>query len=333
VGEGDFDRWCALRGASGGYDFRNGSHFGGSAIDINAASSPYTATRTFKGGQAGAPIFGGEDFVKGPSKSQSNKQLGPITREVLTRLVWRPAVEAYDHAMVFVFGDGKTADVSQYRSDNPSESHVEMDNRFQTVSGALMQYFGMAYDLRSKTPKSLIGSDVHAPVSLDEFKKRFLLLWDEDPAEPDSFQKLHPSWAGPMKSGQDAFLAAFYQQIVNDHEALRPAMVHGTLAFDGDDGDPDPSTPKLINPSKVVLSAGGTRDPCYGFLDIRSEIVVSLCDIADIRWGGCMFGAGSNGDMMHFDLGYKKYPDLQDDPNPDNLWYVKNSSDPPIGKK
>jgi hypothetical protein len=333
ISESAFDQWCGLRAASGGYDFRNGSHFGGSAIDINAASSPYTATRTFKGATAAEGIFGGEDFTKKTYKSPSGKQLGPITLEVLTRLVWRPAVQAYDHAMAFALGDGRTADVSHYQTDNPGESHQEMDSRFQNVSGALIQYFGFAYNLRSKTPKSLGDKEVHEPVPLEEFKQRCLSAWNDEPDEPESFQKHHPSWAGPMKSGQDAFLEGLYKQVVADHEALCLAMVHGTLLFDGDEGDPDPSNAKLIKPSKAVLPKGGSRDPCYGFIDIRSDIVVALCDVTQIRWGGCMFGTSFNGDMMHFDLGYKKWPDLQDDPNPEHLWYVKSDKEPAVGKK
>jgi len=48
------------------------------------------------------------------------------------------------------------------------------------------------------------------------------------------------------------------------------------------------------------------RDPAKGFLTIRKEVVEALRAQPNMRWGGTDFGAGANGDIMHFDLG-KKY--------------------------
>src|SRR5262249_60655411 len=57
------------------------------------------------------------------------------------------------------------------------------------------------------------------------------------------------------------------------------------------------------NPSPTPVR---TRNPARGFMNIRSEIVVALCD-QGLRWGACDFGvspdeSSQNIDMMHFDL-------------------------------
>ena len=43
-------------------------------------------------------------------------------------------------------------------------------------------------------------------------------------------------------------------------------------------------------------------NPVRGFLSLRREVVVTLCDVGRLRWGAGDFGAES-GDMMHFDQG------------------------------
>jgi hypothetical protein len=59
-------------------------------------------------------------------------------------------------------------------------------------------------------------------------------------------------------------------------------------------------------PFDVKGGAAKGRDPAKGFLTIRKEVVEALRAQPNMRWGGTDFGAGANGDIMHFDLG-KKY--------------------------
>ena len=80
-------------------------------------------------------------------------------------------------------------------------------------------------------------------------------------------------------SGVDAF-RAWHAQILRDYELLRLPLVFG---------DPTPS-PRM------------TRNPVNGFMDLRRELVVAMCDsaIADLIWGACDLGINESGDMMHF---------------------------------
>lgn len=45
---------------------------------------------------------------------------------------------------------------------------------------------------------------------------------------------------------------------------------------------------------------GETRNPANGFMNLREHVVVALCDVGGLRWGG-MFGKHESGDWMHFD--------------------------------
>jgi len=96
-----------------------------------------------------------------------------------------------------------------------------------------------------------------------------------------------------------------YEEIEVDYEAVRWVMVNGGI--------------KKTSEDKNVLQ-NSTRDPCWGFLNIRKEIVVILMkhinqSLADIdkqkgRWGACDFFSKKNnvdGDMMHFDLGVSSF--------------------------
>lgn len=44
-----------------------------------------------------------------------------------------------------------------------------------------------------------------------------------------------------------------------------------------------------------------TRNPARGLMDLRRAVVVALCDVGGMRWGGCDFGPSSSADLMHFD--------------------------------
>jgi hypothetical protein len=72
-----------------------------------------------------------------------------------------------------------------------------------------------------------------------------------------------------------------YYTVLRDYERVRVPMVFG-------------------HPS---ARPGATRNPAAGFLDLRKEMVVAMCDVARLRWGACDFG-DTSGDIMHFDLGH-----------------------------
>ena len=68
-------------------------------------------------------------------------------------------------------------------------------------------------------------------------------------------------------------------QVMADYQALRVPLVVGQPV----------ARPRL------------TRNPAKGLMDLRRAVVVALCDVGGMRWGGCDFGAGSSSDLMHFD--------------------------------
>ena len=68
-------------------------------------------------------------------------------------------------------------------------------------------------------------------------------------------------------------------QVAADYQALRVPLVVGQPV----------TRPRL------------TRNPAKGLMDLRRAVVVALGDVGGMRWGGCDFGVGSSGDLMHFD--------------------------------
>ena len=306
-----FNAWCGIRSKNGGYGFRGGPHFGGSAIDMNVVGCPYVATGKAPldvdplGGAASLPsVKNAVPVVGGEMRSDQHKQEKDALKQRFVR-----ALEAYKSAVEFVHGDDETFDLSP---KSATEDPALLYNRFERVSSALSAYFSLGYDRRSREPTLLGVGEVHQPVDLDTFVARVSEFWDTDPSEPESFQAKRPSWKAGMEADRRAFLAPRYQTMQDDHEALRFVMIRGTMGY-----VPDPKKPDSLICDISKLS---TRDPCFGFLDFRQEIAVALMN-QGLRWGAAMFGPESNGDMMHFDLGHKVNPDLRPDPNPDKFGY------------
>lgn len=298
INEAAFDAWCAIRQKNGGFGFRSGPHSGGSAIDLNVRGCPYTTT-----GTADKSIMGGEITRKTPAdKAEALRER------------FSDGLTAYLNAVRFVNSDDATFDLSP---KVPGEDPALLYGRFQVVHMALIEYFSFGYNSRNPAtgiPKSLAPGELHAPVSLDEFVARVSTEFDIDPGKPNSFASRHPSFQAGMAGDRTAFLTPKFQQMQADHEALRFVMIHENMIFKPRPGDPKK---KICD-----ISALSTRDPCFGFMDLRQEIVVALIN-KGLRWGGAMFSDVANGDIMHFDLGEKVNPDLKDDPNPEKLGYRK----------
>jgi hypothetical protein len=57
---------------------------------------------------------------------------------------------------------------------------------------------------------------------------------------------------------------------------------------------------KAATQSNWWMTGAGQRTD-LGFLDLDKRLVVALCDVGGLAWGGADFGETASGDMMHFD--------------------------------
>ncbi len=97
----------------------------------------------------------------------------------------------------------------------------------------------------------------------------------------DEWKGVHPDVPDDTDAFEQLVLDQYYR-ILRDNELVRVPMEFGA-----------PSA----SPARM-------RNPARGFLDLRKEVVVALCDVGHLRWGACDFGLAQSGDMMHFDLGH-----------------------------
>jgi hypothetical protein len=121
------------------------------------------------------------------------------------------------------------------------------------------------------------------------------------------------AWVDKRK---DVLDAAMWQAVFNGEEVPADQRASRLTAVITDDYTNLSAGPKDKAPTELPGNVdrpfdpkGGAakgRDPAKGFLTIRKEIVEALRAQPHMRWGGTDFGAGVNGDIMHFDFG-KKY--------------------------
>lgn len=202
------------------------------------------------------------------------------------------AVQSCDNAVAF--GDWGTtrADLSVRQNDTIAQTY----DRFRVVSDALIYYFAgvtsgelrqinrppipNVQDLPDGDPAfAAIGANELATDPASAIAMLQALLDDPD------WQAVHPAW--PWTAEQQ------YWQTLRDLELVRPPMLFGSA------GEP----------------VRTTRNPARGFLPFRRELVVAMIEEGDailgqpagrgMRWGASDFGAPSNGDIQHFDLGYQ----------------------------
>lgn len=192
------------------------------------------------------------------------------------------ALAVYDRAVQFTAGPAAVADMSGRR---PNESTPSVWTRFKAVSDALASYLSFAIDpdpiavTRVAIANADDVSDDELLATIPETERLNLdrsLVQLEHLFDSREFQVGHPNWSTGAR--------AQYLRILRDYEHVRIPMAIGGLS----------ATPAL------------TRNPARGFLNLRSEIVTSLCD-QGLRWGACdidaqLDGAPHDGATMHFDL-------------------------------
>lgn len=194
----------------------------------------------------------------------------------------RCALAAYNRAMGFAAAPAAVADVSGRR---PDESTKSVWTRFKAVSDSVARYMSLAVD-SDPTEVSRVAIEDAEAVSDDELLATIpegerlnadrAIAQLEGFLRSDGFRARHPNWSNSAR--------AQYLRILRDYEHVRIAMAIG-------------------DPSRTPLTTG---NPARGFLNLRSEIVTSLCD-QGLRWGACDFdtrsdGEPPNGAIMHFDL-------------------------------
>ena len=272
--------WLGIRFQHIGWRPNAGPHTGGFAIDVDAETNPYIATRT-------GDRFGGE-APRSKRDAQGNVIKDPTTGRPVPELckdqldrIRSEAIAANDRAMSWVYGAGTKADLSQRkRLTGRRESGAEAYERFATASNALSWYLSMACPYRTA------GDDIArepvtdaATASRDDLLQR-IPEGKERRSVADGIATILWWAMFRFQTPIDPGLAEeWYFQILRDYEVVRIPMQHGP-------------------PSEAPQT---TRNPTAGFLNMRRELVVALTDVAGLDWGLIDFG-GESGDTMHFDV-------------------------------
>jgi hypothetical protein len=195
----------------------------------------------------------------------------------------RKAVEACDRACQFALGDSAAADLA---NRHPGETTGSVYERFAAVSNAVSLYLSFGINTAPTRVNRIWVSDAD---TLNVLALTALMGGELQPQEDalanireflgsDGYKTSHAEQPDPND---------VYRNLLVDYELVRAPMVFGS--------------PSLLPAS--------TRNPARGFLNIRRELVVSLCDTGKLRWGASDFGVAGghseNGDVMHFDVGQR----------------------------
>jgi hypothetical protein len=189
----------------------------------------------------------------------------------------KAATEVYDRAVQFVFNEA-AADVSARRA---GETTAAVYQRFSKTDQALSYYFRHAFLEAPTTVTRAPIKNIEA-ASEDDLLKAIPTTERREETEAismlehymdEAFKKKHATWTlSPRQT---------YFRMLRDYEHVRIPFQRGT-----------PSA-----------SPTNTRNPTRGFLHNKQEVVEALVDVGHLRWGASDFGAGSSGDVHHFDLG------------------------------
>jgi hypothetical protein len=188
------------------------------------------------------------------------------------RQIRQASVDAYSRAIQFdslTSGEISAFDVS---GRHTSESTSVIYARFMFVSNAIRKYLGVAFQ-QSLTEINRPAIVDPGTLSLEELLARI------PDTERRNEQEVRDQLGQILAPGTE--VQEQYRLILLDYEMLRVPLVIGS---------------PIANPQL-------TRNPANGFLDLRQEIVLALCDDPGrLRWGISDFGASESGDVMHFDL-------------------------------
>jgi hypothetical protein len=301
--ESGFKTWCNVAEEHIGWDFRNGEHARGSALDINAAYQPYIATYT-------GNVYGGEQYRDQDPRldlphtdARLSSEREPDEPATAAKGIRPLAIDAYKRAWALRFPPGTPLDISVFHGTNRSETIEQTYDRFLQLHSTLVAYFDLAYARPSPSVLHLLpnqsgqlrvyGSGVRP--DLDSYLGRV---------------ELYRTYLFKNLPTGSAELARLFDDIQHDYAALRLVMVTGSLS---------PVNSAGFNGSSLALPR--SRNPSRGFLRMRKQIVVILRKYL-ARWGAIDFGAAASGDVMHFDRGKGAPVAVTRDTNAGNIFYV-----------
>lgn len=266
------NRPASLRAYSGlssirGWRSSTSKHGSGSAVDCNYDNQPYVPTRTTTTtGATTTTTYGGEEGGASPA----------------TRALRQPALEVMDRAVAFLRTDPSAATTADMSVRGTGETTSSVYRRFRANSNDLGMYMALVFNTNYNAVTRVPIDNVEAATEdqllaaiptterrdVDTGVAEIQAIFD-DP----SWQACHPGYG----------LTAYQQyiRILRDYEIVRKPLQRG-------------------NPSTRPTN---TRNPALGFLHMPEHFVVAMADIGNLRWGACDFGAGSSGDVHHFDLG------------------------------
>src|SRR6266566_314617 len=257
-----FTEWCGIVEPHKGW-YPGGFHASGSAIDINYTIDPYIVTRT-------GSVLGGE--VAAQSLQAMRQQV----------------VSVYDRAMQFAISSTATADVSGRKMiGGNKEATRNVYDSFKVASMNLAGYLSLVFSSQPTVvnrkvmataqiladPTKLSDTAVENAIpesgqpNAERFSKAYAVANIQSLMADAARQRTHQAWTTTAE--------ALYYQILRDYESVRIPMVTGSVS----------ETPQT------------TRNPAHlsGFLNIIMEIVVAMCDVGQLRWGACDFGAQQSG--------------------------------------
>ncbi len=272
-----FVQWAGIREPHKGWT-HGGFHASGSAIDVNHRTNPYIAsgTASHAGGEQGYDASGAR--IPTPADLQAIRNL---------------AVQVYRRAASFTMylpGHGRGGDARARRAGvapregmtgRPRESTADLYDRLQNTSSDLAAYLQFAFhsgDAQNRVARRPLADPEH----VDEARLLASIPTSErlDPAAAVAAIAAYMNGA-PTPVPWELTPEQQYVRMLRDYEIVRVPM-----QWD--------STP--------TARPGATRNPANGFIDLRREFVIAMCDVGHMRWGGGDFGA-ETGDVMHFDMG------------------------------
>jgi hypothetical protein len=331
-----FRDFCGGTNVPSGLQKKKGNHADGSAVDINYNGCPWIPLRS-KPDKAGIPTYGGEVHKGLDSELEVWRPFIDVCDRACS-IFSVDAGGAPDPAVT-----SHLADLSD--DPNPDNVQASYD-RLSRIHWAVRHYFELGFDsnlpsVTLSTPADAMAAEkagkftpppardlasftakLNAMVSQQKiasdgkifFRESKQVLAKDIQADPAAFDdaiktapillQLKNKQITPDTSFESRPRNFFDISAVRTNPALAQRMLDQIIA--------DRETFRLgivvgkVEKGPSGIKAAGSREPCFGFMNMKRDFVVTMVERATgaLRWGACMFGLGpsGSGDVMHFDL-------------------------------